>query len=66
MSSSFYSGGIHSIEAVVVDIGAGNTKMGWAGDDYPRSIFRSVCNVAYGLPIIVQVHVLRIFFAIAF
>jgi actin-related protein len=42
MSSSFYSGGINSIEAIVVDIGAGNTKIGWAGDDYPRSIFRSV------------------------
>ena len=43
MSSSYYSGNnSNSIEAVVVDIGAGLTKMGWAGDDYPRSIFRSV------------------------
>jgi actin-related protein len=42
MSSSFYSGGNNSIEAIVVDIGAGNTKIGWAGDDYPRSVFRSV------------------------
>ncbi len=43
MSSSYYSGNnSNSIEAVVVDVGAGLTKMGWAGDDYPRSIFRSV------------------------
>lgn len=43
MSSSYYSGNnSNSIEAIVVDIGAGLTKMGWAGDDYPRSIFRSV------------------------
>ena len=44
MSSSYYSGSnSSSIEAIVVDIGAGLTKMGWAGDDYPRGIFRSVC-----------------------
>lgn len=38
--ASFY-GGDH-VGAVVVDIGAASTKMGWAGDDCPRSYFRSV------------------------
>jgi actin-related protein len=38
--ASFYSG--DRIDAVVVDIGAASTKIGWAGDDYPRSYFRSV------------------------
>lgn len=48
MSSSYYSGNnSNSIEAIVVDIGAGLTKMGWAGDDYPRSIFRSVCGYVW-------------------
>jgi actin-related protein len=43
MSSSYYSGNnSSSIGAIVADIGAGVTKLGWAGDDYPRSIFRSV------------------------
>jgi hypothetical protein len=38
--ASFYSG--DHVGAVVVDIGAAYTKMGWAGDDAPRSLFRSV------------------------
>jgi hypothetical protein len=39
--ASFYSG--DHVGAVVLDIGAANTKMGWAGDDFPSSFFRSVC-----------------------
>ena len=38
--ASFYSGDY--VGAVVVDVGSSNTKMGWAGDDAPRSYFRSV------------------------
>lgn len=36
-----FQGGDH-VGAVVVDIGSASTKIGWAGDDYPRSMFRSV------------------------
>lgn len=38
--ASFYSGDY--VGAVVADIGQYATKIGWAGDDYPRSYFRSV------------------------
>lgn len=38
--ASFYSG--EYVGAVVVDVGSCDTKMGWAGDDAPRSYFRSV------------------------
>ena len=30
------------VQAVVADLGQGQTKMGFAGEDYPRSYFRSV------------------------
>jgi actin-related protein len=30
------------VNAIVADVGQGNTKMGFAGEDYPRSYFRSV------------------------
>lgn len=36
-----FQGGDH-VGSVVVDIGSASTKIGWAGDDYPRSLFRSV------------------------
>jgi Actin len=39
--AAFFSGE-HDGGAVVVDIGSGTTKIGWAGDDQPRSYFRSV------------------------
>jgi actin-related protein len=32
------------VQAVVADLGQGQTKMGWAGEEYPKSYFRS--NVA--------------------
>jgi actin-related protein len=38
--ASFYSG--DHVGAVVADLGQYATKIGWAGDDYPRSYFRSV------------------------
>jgi len=38
--AAFYSGDY--VGAVVADIGQYATKVGWAGDDYPRSYFRSV------------------------
>lgn len=31
-----------SVNAIVADIGAWSTKIGYAGEDYPRSYFRSV------------------------
>jgi hypothetical protein len=34
------------VGAVVADIGAYSTKIGWAGDDYPKSYFRSVSACA--------------------
>jgi actin-related protein len=30
------------VQAVVADVGSYATKIGWAGDDYLRSYFRSV------------------------
>jgi hypothetical protein len=30
------------VQAVVADLGQGQTKVGWAGEDYPKSYFRSV------------------------
>jgi hypothetical protein len=30
------------IQAIVADLSQGQTKMGWAGEDYPKSYFRSV------------------------
>jgi hypothetical protein len=36
----FYSG--DNINAVVADIGAYATKIGFAGEDYPKGYFRSV------------------------
>ena len=38
--ASFYSG--DAVSAVVADIGNYATKIGWAGDDFPKSYFRSV------------------------
>jgi hypothetical protein len=38
--ASFYSGDY--VGAVVADLGAYSSKIGWAGDDYPVSYFRSV------------------------
>jgi actin-related protein len=38
-ASDYYG---HSMNTVVLDIGSYSTKMGWAGDDAPRSVFRSV------------------------
>jgi len=38
--ASFYGG--EYVGAVVADVGTYATKVGWAGDDYPRSYFRSV------------------------
>jgi len=40
MAASFYSGDY--VGAVVADLGYHDTKIGWAGNDYPRSYFRSV------------------------
>lgn len=41
--ASFYSG--DAVSAVVADIGNYATKIGWAGDDFPKSYFRSVRTV---------------------
>ena len=38
---ALYSSG-ESVNAVVAEIGAWSTKIGYAGEDYPRSHFRSV------------------------
>jgi Actin len=38
--ASFYNGDY--VGAVVADVGHYSTKIGWAGDDYPVSYFRSV------------------------
>lgn len=54
--AAFYSG--DRVDAVVVDIGAGSTKMGWAGDDYPRSYFRSVREQANTVPACMLAHAL--------
>ena len=35
-----------SVHAIVADIGAWSTKIGYAGEDYPRSYFRSVRSKA--------------------
>ena len=40
---AFYQGDY--VGAVVADIGSSATKIGWAGDDYPKSYFRSVRNL---------------------
>jgi actin-related protein len=37
---AFYQGDY--VGAIVADIGAYSTKIGYAGDDYPKSYFRSV------------------------
>ncbi len=42
--ASFYNG--DNVQAVVADLGHYSTKIGWAGDDYPRSYFRSVSKKA--------------------
>jgi actin-related protein len=34
------------VQAVVADLGQGQTKMGWAGEDYPKSYFRSVSEIS--------------------
>ena len=34
--------GTDRLNAVVADIGSFATKIGWAGNDYPKSYFRSV------------------------
>ena len=39
--SSFQGG--DSLGTVVVDVGSAATKIGYAGDDFPVSYFRSVC-----------------------
>jgi hypothetical protein len=41
--ASFYNG--DNVQAVVADLGHYSTKIGWAGDDYPRSYFRSVSTI---------------------
>jgi Actin len=38
--AAFHSG--DCVGALVVDVGSATTKIGWAGDDYPRALFRSV------------------------
>ena len=38
---SVYSSG-DSVNAIVADIGSYATKIGFAGEDYPRAYFRSV------------------------
>jgi hypothetical protein len=44
--ASYYSGDY--VGAVVADLGAYACKIGWAGDDYPVSYFRSVrCATVY-------------------
>ena len=42
--ASFYSG--DNLGAIVADVGSYATKIGHAGDDYPRSYFRSVCFIS--------------------
>ena len=39
---AFYNSG-DTVNAVVADLGSYATKIGYAGEDYPRSYFRSVC-----------------------
>jgi actin-related protein len=34
------------VQAVVADLGQGQTKMGWAGEEYPKSYFRSVSEIS--------------------
>jgi actin-related protein len=41
--AAFHSG--DQVNAVVADIGSFYTKIGFAGDDAPRSYFRSVCRI---------------------
>jgi hypothetical protein len=38
--AAFHGG--DAVGAIVVDIGSATTKIGWAGDDYPKALFRSV------------------------
>ncbi|MGK3751992.1 MAG: hypothetical protein ACI8RD_004296 [Bacillariaceae sp.] len=38
---AFYNSG-DTVNAVVADLGSYATKIGYAGEDYPRSYFRSV------------------------
>lgn len=38
---AFYTNG-NSLNAVVADLGSYASKIGYAGEDYPRSYFRSV------------------------
>lgn len=40
---AFYTSG-DSVNAIVADLGSYATKIGYAGEDYPRSYFRSVCE----------------------
>ena len=39
---SFYVSNLNNVNAVVADIGSYSTKIGYAGDDYPKAYFRSV------------------------
>lgn len=41
--ASYYSG--NNVGAIVADVGSYATKIGWAGDDYPKSYFRSVRTI---------------------
>jgi hypothetical protein len=38
--AAFHGG--DAVGAIVVDVGSATTKIGWAGDDYPKALFRSV------------------------
>ena len=33
------------VSAVVVDVGYTNSKAGFAGEDNPKAVFPSVCNI---------------------
>jgi Actin len=49
--AAFHGG--DAVGAVVVDIGSATTKIGWAGDDYPKAIFRSV-GATKALPFVLR------------
>ena len=43
-----YNSGAHSdIGAVVADIGSYSSRIGFAGEDFPRSVIRTVSSVFY-------------------
>ena len=53
---AFYNSG-DTVNAVVADLGSYATKIGYAGEDYPRSYFRSVCLYSNIIIIIIDIDI---------